>query len=375
MSAFESAEHINSAENFEVGTAEFITEAMNIEEVSNADGEGLKEEFAQVCGTCTVVTSKKEEKDEHYVPPSERLVIPADICDFKPGDTTIFVVGTRGAKVTKIGGLDHMAPSLKELVLRSCLIADMDGSQNLTNLTKLELYDNQIEAIIPLPSLTSLKILDISFNAIREMAPVASCPLLEELYIAQNKLRKIEGLENLTNLRTLDLGANRIREMQGLSACTNLESLWLGKNKIEEIAGIEGLTKLRQLDVQNNRLRSLGTGLLGLTNLEELYLACNAIENVNGLPVNSPLNTLDLSTNRISCIAGIEQHQHLTELWMTASLLASFEALEPLVALPHLECLYLEHSPIASDFEYRMRITKMISSLVQLDANAVNRRT
>jgi len=327
----------------------------------------------QVCGSCTVVTGEKEEKDEHYVPPSERLVIPADVCEFKVGDSVIFVVGTRGEKVTRIGGLDHMATSLQELVLRSCLIADMDGAQNLTSLKKLELYDNQVEALIPLPKLTSLTILDISFNAIREMGPVASCPLLEELYIAQNKLRKIEGLENLTRLRTLDLGANRIREMQGLSSLTNLESLWLGKNKIEEIAGIECLSKLRQLDVQNNRLRAIGTNLLTLSSLEELYLACNAIENVNGLPPLSPLGTVDFSTNRIASVAGIEQHKHLTEVWMTASKLASFDDLKPLTALPALECLYLEHSPIASDFEYRIRITQMLPSLVQLDANSVNR--
>jgi len=336
-------------------------------EISN-DGE-----FAQVCGSCTVVTAPKEEKEEHYVPPSERLVIPADVCEFKSGDSVIFVVGTRGAKVTRIGGLDHMAPSLKELVLRSCLIADMEGAQRLTSLTKLELYDNQIEAIIPLHSNT-LTILDISFNAIREMAPVSSCPFLEELYIAQNKLRKIEGLEALTRLRTLDLGANRIREIQGLATCTNLESLWLGKNKIEEISGVEGLSKLRQLDVQNNRLRCIGSCLMTLPCLEELYLACNAIESVDGLPPLSPLNTVDLSTNRLSSISGIQQHKTLSELWMTSSLLSTFESLEPLVELPQLECLYLEHSPIATDFEYRMRITKMIPSLVQLDANAVNRR-
>lgn len=79
-------------------------------------------------------------------------------------------------------------------------------------LEKLELYDNHIETIQNIAHLSNLKILDLSFNAIREMVPLVSCcPLLEELYIAQNKLRTIEGLEGLVHLRTLDLGANRIR--------------------------------------------------------------------------------------------------------------------------------------------------------------------
>lgn len=79
-------------------------------------------------------------------------------------------------------------------------------------LEKLELYDNHIEVIQNIHHLSNLKVLDLSFNAIREMISLASCcPLLEELYIAQNKLRTIEGLEGLVHLRTLDLGANRIR--------------------------------------------------------------------------------------------------------------------------------------------------------------------
>jgi len=90
----------------------------------------------------------------------------------------------------------------------------MDGVENLTKLIKLELYDNQVLKISSLERLTSLKILDISFNSIRDMSPVRCCPLLEELYIAQNKLRKIVGIENMKSLRVLDLGANRIRVIE-----------------------------------------------------------------------------------------------------------------------------------------------------------------
>ena len=99
----------------------------------------------------------------------------------------------------------------KVLILRSCLVSTIDGALPLVNLTKLELYDNQVEDIEGIGVLKQLTVLDISFNVIRTMSPVRDCPLLEELYIAQNKLRKIEGLETLTQLKVLDLGANRIR--------------------------------------------------------------------------------------------------------------------------------------------------------------------
>ena len=43
-----------------------------------------------------------------------------------------------------------------------------------------------------------------------------------------------------------------------------------------------------------------------------------------------------------------------------------------LSSLPALTVLYLEHNPIAADFEYRMRLAKSIPQLRQIDANACN---
>jgi hypothetical protein len=51
----------------------------------------------------------------------------------------VYVVGTNGRKVTIIAGLEHLAPTLTELVLRSHVIARMEGLETLVHLTKLEL--------------------------------------------------------------------------------------------------------------------------------------------------------------------------------------------------------------------------------------------
>jgi Leucine-rich repeat (LRR) protein len=98
----------------------------------------------------------------------------------------------------------------------------MDGAETAPRLQKLELYDNQVEAIsLHLGSLQFLTILDLSYNNIRDMAPVRACRGLQKLYIAQNKLREISGLEEMHDLRLLDLGANRIR------VCCALTSIYI----------------------------------------------------------------------------------------------------------------------------------------------------
>ena len=162
--------------------------------------------------------------------------------------------------------------------------------------------------------------------------------------------------------------------MDGLQHLTSLRSLWLGKNKIEHVSCVSQMSQLAQLDVQNNRLTSL-EGMQDLPRLEELYLAHNRIETLEHLPrptAGATLKTVDLSSNGVRSLAGAEHQSVLEELWMSSSSISLYDELQPLLALEHFTCIYLEHSPIAADFEYRMRLTKMFPTLLQLDAVPVS---
>ncbi len=133
---------------------------------------------------------------------------------------------------------------------------------------------------------------------------------------------------------------------------------------------------MRQLDIQSNRLTSIGDGLNNLQSLEELYLGHNKIPNIDELSLPNPnsLSTIDLSGNPITSVAGIQRNLQLSECWMSYCGLASYEDLIPLTQVQcGLSCLYLEHNPIAADFEYRMKLKEMIPSLEQIDAVLVKR--
>ena len=335
--------------------------------------------------------------------PMQRIITPLEVAameggigEIPPGEESIFVIGTQGAKVTVIRGLEPWSATLKSLVLRSNLISSLSGVETLTNLEKLELYDNCVEELQSIelePLGAKLLILDLSFNSIRSMAAVSCCPMLHELYLAQNKLKVVEGLSGLTRLKILDLGANRIRTLDGsaecgLSGCTSLESLWLGKNKIERIGGsavIGHLSFLKKLDIQNNRLTRVEPGEIPSARLEELYLACNGLTSLEGLwGTSSPpsnLHTVDLSRNPISSLAGIQVlAPSLEELWLTGVALHEAAQLEPLRQLK-LSCIYLEHSPFAKSFSstpdvaeaegrkaYQQCLLEFVPTLTQIDA-------
>lgn len=155
--------------------------------------------------------------------------------------------------------------------------------------------------------------------------------------------------------------------MEGLSNLRNLRSLWLGKNKIEKIEGIGGLTSLKQVDVQSNRLTAV-SGIDTLSELEELYLASNAIDSIAGIPQAGTLTTIDLSRNKLSSLAGIEVQTSLEDLWLSTNLFSTFDFLDHTKKLSKLTTIYLEHNPIASDFEYRLRVSAAMPGLEFIDA-------
>ncbi|GMH79428.1 hypothetical protein TrLO_g3606 [Triparma laevis f. longispina] len=305
--------------------------------------------------------------------------LPIDVVEedaFDPTDDHLAIIGTSGKKVTKIGGLG--APlKFKIICLRSHLIEKMEGLEGHSEtLEELELYDNQVGALEQLEHMPKLTNLDISFNAIRNMASVSNCKLLTTLYIANNKLTSIEGLEELTQLKTLDVGANRLRSMKGIGGLVNLEHLWMGKNKITEISDLQNLKKLRRLDIQSNRLTKVENLENQIDCLEELYLASNGIDDEGLAPETGvllnfqKLNVLDFSKNQIAKLSHFSHLTSLDELWIAENDVSFFSEVEALTP-NNLDCVYLEHNPIAKDHDYRKKLKNLLPSLTQIDANAV----
>ncbi|KAL7439437.1 hypothetical protein ACHAXM_006704 [Skeletonema potamos] len=367
------------------------------------DGEGeQKQVIKKVVPPLPLDWTKMAECNEgEDVAPVDAIRYPWDVMDFPlPPDQTethLTIVGTAGQKITRMGSNlnEYVSGNLTHLVLRSHLIRTMEGISKLKHLELLELYDNMIDEINDLSPgevednceeesddglpAKNLRVLDISYNVIRDMNPISRCLNLQELYIAQNKIKSMRGIGQLKQLRKVDLGANRIRVMEEeeLSGLINLEELWLGKNKIEHIGGISKLTKLRRLDVQSNRLTSIENLEGQVDTLEELYLAHNGID-VEGAKCPTglalqfkQLNTIDMSRNRLTDTSPFAHLTSLNELWISGNDIKTFDDVEYIRSLVELEGVYLEYNPVASDFEYRKKLVEIVPNLKQIDATMV----
>eukprot|EP00268_Persea_americana_P029420 TRINITY_DN28446_c0_g1_i3.p1 TRINITY_DN28446_c0_g1~~TRINITY_DN28446_c0_g1_i3.p1 ORF type:complete len:733 (-),score=148.29 TRINITY_DN28446_c0_g1_i3:474-2672(-) len=111
-------------------------------------------------------------------------------------------------------------------------------------------------SVIPFVSAyTSLRVLNLSGNAIVRITAGALPRGLHVLNLSKNSISTIEGLRELTRLRMLDLSYNRIFKIgHGLASCSSLKELYLAGNKISEVEGLHRLLKLNILDLRFNKI-------------------------------------------------------------------------------------------------------------------------
>lgn len=192
-----------------------------------------------------------------------------------------------------------------------------DALNNLTNLTSLDLSNNQI----PIDNLTfptTLKELDLS-NITYTEGPtkfleniLGTLTNLEMFYFRGHYLNEInvkvllEKLQKLTKLRELNLTANNLNSgnnkqlVNTLNSLPLLTELYLAENQLtdEHVRDLTSLPKLQILDLSVNQLR--GTVQFDGSSLRILYLSRNqisVIQYIQDIPDTSQLETLDLQSN------------------------------------------------------------------------------
>jgi len=187
--------------------------------------------------------------------------------------------------------------------------------KNLTNLTSLDLRNNQISDGAFLKNLTNLTSLSLSSNQISDGAFLKNLTNLTSLSLSSNQISDGAFLKNLTNLTSLDLRNNQISDWAFLKNLTNLTSLDLSSNQISDGAFLKNLTNLTSLDLRNNQI-SDGAFLKNLTNLTSLDLRNNQISDGAFLKNLTNLTSLDLRNNQISDWAFLSEMRSLILLWL-----------------------------------------------------------
>ncbi len=271
---------------------------------------------------------------------------------------------------------------IKELnITGTKTLQSVDGVEEMTKLTSLELIDNGIVNIDGLNNLVNLTTLNLSYNEISEFPNINQLTKLTELYVNYNNIHVLgDDLSGLSSLITLEMRDNNICDLSSLDDLTSLESLDLSFNNLgcdgsgesPDFSSLENASNLKTIKLNDNDLVSI-EGLRGLnlpletlqlennniidispigeyTGLKKLVLYGNNIENISDLSGMVGLTIIDLSDNLIVDFSGLLSIENLEDINLSENLI---ESIPDLVTLekeywPHLYSLDL-HSNVLTD--------------------------
>jgi len=107
-----------------------------------------------------------------------------------------------GKGISDLTGLEA-AVNLKQLSLRGNSVTDISSLSGLTALTTLDLSENQISSVVPLFSMNSLRVLHLTGNEVSGLSEVESLQKLQFLFCEDNRLDLSPGTAASRSVETL----------------------------------------------------------------------------------------------------------------------------------------------------------------------------
>lgn len=203
-----------------------------------------------------------------------------------------------------------------------------------------------ITDITILGTLSNLKVLYLSSNAIQDISHLQYIKNLTTLNLRSNKIHDISCFKNFPSLRKLDLRSNKLLDINGLRYLTELEFLDLHYNGIKNINEISYLKKILFLCLSENKINDISS-LKELLHLQHLFLNDNNISNIAPLGKLTNLITVDISDNLCTDIDVVRNLYQLKHLKLNNN--KKVKNYDVLKELPSLEDLSISKNSI-SDF-------------------------
>ena len=173
--------------------------------------------------------------------------------------------------------------------------------EEMSELRRLRVWDSGINDLTGLQFATNLNQLELAFNQISDLLPIAGVSSLTKLVLFESLISDLTALRDLTNLATLAVHLSQVSDLSPLAGLTKLESIILGGSKISNLKPLTNLKDLTRLDI-SGEISDISS-VAKLTGLNRLTLSHNVISDISPIAGLSGLNRLDLSVNNISDVS------------------------------------------------------------------------
>jgi len=115
----------------------------------------------------------------------------------------------------------------------------------LEDLDEIELSESEIDDLDGVEYCIHMVSLDLSFNRIYDLLPLAGLSCLQELNLSNNQIEYIDDISNLQQLKSIDLSYNSISDILPLLEIETLEYADLTGNNVSSLQ----IDELREMGV------------------------------------------------------------------------------------------------------------------------------
>lgn len=216
------------------------------------------------------------------------------------------------ANISNLQGLNQFT-SLTRLDINGNNINRFDDINQLTKLTALYANDNPISDFSGLSSLTSINELSVNNTGLKSLSFISALTQLNFLSVSDNQLSDLSDLASLTNLSNFVANNNNIQKITPIAQIAQLETLYLSSNQIADLSPISQLPLLTTLYINNNNLTQLQP-IAGHPSLTLLTANDNAITSISNIGELPKLEFLSLANNDLTALPSVLNLPNLERL-------------------------------------------------------------
>lgn len=169
----------------------------------------------------------------------------------------------------------------------------------------LSCVNKRINPIKAIETYSHVQKIDLSSNAIKDVAPLKGLQFVLNLNLSSNEISNLKSWEGeglFPQLRHLNLSNNLLTALPPMP-CPALQTLKLASNEIATCAEFTGHEKLTSLDLSDNKLTALA-GIANMPALTSLNVSGNQLDSLEGLTGVEALQELNLARNKFSALQG-----------------------------------------------------------------------
>lgn len=162
--------------------------------------------------------------------------------------------------------VEDLSPNKKGFFsLGDAKIKNLSGLEAFKNLKYLNICYNTIESLTPLANLKNLE--DLVIDGVNEngstpldISPLSGLTALKRLSVNKNHITNIQPLANLKNLKFLSIYNNDITDISPLKTCTALAEIYAAKNNIEDLSPLAELPKITGGNINDQKIEISASG-------------------------------------------------------------------------------------------------------------------